>query len=189
MNQSSVNPFKKAILAPSILGTMSAKEVGGRFFAKVDASAGIDGCWLWMGYHDRAGYGMVGVNGRTQLAHRVAWVLYDGDHLGNLCVLHKCDNRQCVNPAHLFVGTQQDNIADMVQKQRHTHGKRHIWSRNLNRARGEHNGRSKLTVADVLRIREEAAAGIPLNELGRRFCVSATTIKGIVVRETWRWVS
>lgn len=183
MNQ---NPFKKAVPAPSILGTMNAATASARFFAKVDASAGIDGCWLWTGYHDRAGYGVVGVNGRTQLAHRVAWVLFDGDHLGNLCVLHKCDNRECVNPAHLFVGTQQDNIADMVHKQRHTRGNRHIWSRNLNRAKGERNGRAKLTVSKVIQIREEATCGIPLTELGRKFNVSATTIKGIVMRKTWR---
>lgn len=82
------------------------------------------GCWEWSGYKDRGGYGVTKRNGKLQKAHRVSYVLCVGEipnaHLGvrGVLVLHKCDNRKCVNPAHLFLGNHKDNAVDRVRKGR-----------------------------------------------------------------------
>ena len=85
------------------------------------------GCWVWMGHiSDNGyghGYGHIRVNGRMKLAHRVSWELHVGKipvgtgHHGT-CVLHRCDNASCVRPDHLFLGSQADNMQDMMNKGR-----------------------------------------------------------------------
>jgi hypothetical protein len=78
------------------------------------------GCWEWIGSKRHYGYGQVTFNGRPgRKAHRVAWELTRGKIPGDLCVLHRCDNTACINPDHLFLGTQLDNIQDMNAKGRH----------------------------------------------------------------------
>jgi hypothetical protein len=85
-----------------------------RFWAK--ATRG--GCWLWQGYRDRDGYGHHHYNGRRWRAHRLAWTLARGPIPGGLYVCHRCDNPPCVNPAHLELGTQKENIGDCLAKGR-----------------------------------------------------------------------
>lgn len=75
------------------------------------------GCWLWTRSLVN-GYGRVWIPPNSILAHRVSWMLYRGNIPEDLCVLHRCDVRCCVNPAHLFLGTNQENIWDMVDKER-----------------------------------------------------------------------
>jgi len=90
-----------------------------RFWRKV-AVRGPDECWLWTGSRTKQGYGQIAlgeVRNRPELAHRVAWTLTFGA-TGALYVLHRCDVRPCVNPAHLFLGTTRDNALDMVAKGR-----------------------------------------------------------------------
>ena len=107
---------------------MSLRE---RFFGKVIRGQG-DACWQWIGaangpYGDsrRGGYGVLAVPGvdprrnHMRLAHRVAWELMRGPVPPGLFVLHSCDNRRCVNPGHLFLGTARDNTRDMMSKGRH----------------------------------------------------------------------
>lgn len=78
------------------------------------------GCWEWVGSKRRYGYGQVYFNGKSAVkAHRVAWELAYGPVSDGLCVLHKCDNTACINPDHLFLGSQLDNIRDMNLKGRH----------------------------------------------------------------------
>lgn len=76
------------------------------------------GCWLWTGNPNRDGYGKTKIDGKTVLVHRLSWLLSEHEDPGDLFVLHKCDVPCCVNPAHLFLGTQADNVADRVRKGR-----------------------------------------------------------------------
>lgn len=96
-----------------------------RFWQKISKES--NGCWNWAGARHsrkdpRNGYGVFRFDGKPMKAHRVSWLLLKGDIPNGLQVLHKCDNVQCVNPDHLFLGTQQDNIADMVAKGRNRDG-------------------------------------------------------------------
>ncbi len=78
----------------------------------------MSGCWLWTGTTDRFGYGQSWHNGRHAKSHRLSWFLAYGSDAGEMLVLHRCDNPPCVNPAHLFLGTNIDNVRDMMRKGR-----------------------------------------------------------------------
>ena len=91
-----------------------------RFWQMMDASAGPEKCWPWQGaFFGRTGYGSVQVDRRARGAHRVAWQIHNGRQLRpSEVVCHSCDNRACCNPAHLWVGSQRDNVQDMIGKGR-----------------------------------------------------------------------
>ena len=90
---------------------------GARFWPKVDRSGGLGACWPWTGATGDRGYGHFWDGARYRHASRVAWILTHEDP-GPLFVLHRCDNPPCCNPAHLFLGTHQDNMDDMTEKGR-----------------------------------------------------------------------
>jgi len=100
-----------------------------KFYSKVKKMP--SGCWEWQAYINRHGYGHLNVNGKTIHAHRMAWIYKNGEISGKILVCHKCDNPKCVNLDHLFLGTNQDNKNDAVNKKRHTFGER-IHSSKLN---------------------------------------------------------
>lgn len=116
--------------------------------------------------------------GKNLKAHRVSWELHRGPIPVGAVVMHSCDNPACVNPEHLALGSQLDNLADMRAKARGvtTH---HV---------GERNPASKLSGDDVRRLRLLAAEGWPLRRLAREFGLNHKTVAGIVRRLTWRHI-
>lgn len=150
-----------------------------RFNAKVDRSAGPDACHPWTASINGAGYGQIGTGGRAGHpigAHRVAWEIANGPIHDGMLVLHRCDNKLCCNAAHLFIGTQKENIADMDAKGR---ARRPVL-------RGKDSGMAKLTDRRVLAIRAAYANGATQVQLAERFSVSQSTVSSIVLRRTWQ---
>lgn len=93
--------------------------VAERFWSHVDKSGD---CWVWTSSRNQHGYGQVHFQSRPRFAHRVSWILTNGEILNDLWVLHHCDNPPCVRPDHLFLGTPKDNSQDMVRKGRQRKG-------------------------------------------------------------------
>lgn len=138
----------------------------------------MNDCILWTGPRNRDGYGVTtdGPMGarRKALAHRVAYRAAHGAIPPGQYVLHRCDVPACVNPDHLFLGTQAENVTDCVAK-----GRRSPQD-------GENNHRAKLTFSDVVAIRAFSDAGMSRAELGRRFGVTAESISAVVLGKTWK---
>lgn len=157
-----------------------------RFWDKVDRSPGQGpegSCWGWTAGCNRAGYGQFKHGERIVGAHRMAWKLERGPIPEGLCVLHRCDTPGCVNPDHLFLGTNADNSQDMVRKGRHLVGHREKGRKQ----QGEKNSLAKLTDDQVLAIRREwAADGVTKQALANRHGVDRTVIGKIVRDKAWR---
>jgi len=135
------------------------------------------GCLLWTGSINERGYGQIGVSSGKWRVHRLAWVLANGAIPPGMHVLHRCDIRTCVNPAHLFLGTNADNVADMVNKGR-------------NRAcTGVQNGQSKLTCEIVRSVWARINARESGASIARDIGVSQTAVSNIKVGRTWRCVT
>jgi hypothetical protein len=148
-----------------------------RFWAKVDKN-GSNGCWIWTAGLIRNGYGGFALEHRKCIpAHRYSWGLKNG-HLprdGSICVCHHCDNRRCVNPDHLFLGTHGDNARDRTLKGRGT--------------RGERMPAAKLTEQDVRDIRGRWNAGSATQTaMAKEYGVSQAVISSAVLRKTWAFV-
>lgn len=157
-----------------------------RFWSKVrKADPNGGGCWIWLGTTVQGGYGRFGVGGKAPLAHRVSYVLAFGPVPCGLFVCHHCDNPPCVRPDHLFAGTLQDNVADMVRKGRANNGYRNLIS---SRPRGERHPQAKLTAETVVAIRREYAEGRTYREIAARFGVGRSSVCSAVRGETWRHV-
>jgi hypothetical protein len=131
------------------------------------------GCWVWTGYCNKKGYGVIGVHAnKIDLVHRVVWRLQHGDIPEGAKVLHKCDNPPCVR--HLFLGTQLDNIKDMVNK---------------GRARGpksETVHTARLTWNDVQCIRQQSIVHGSIARLARHYNVSRHAIWCVINNKTWK---
>ena len=154
-------------------------EVLTRFWARVafpDDPADRDACWLWTGYIQRGGYGVLvtkAASGRWHhsMAHRLSYLLYVGRLLPDHDVCHRCDVRACVRPDHLFLGTRLDNMRDAQRKGR--------------TSRGATSFHAKLTEAEVRAIREARRQGVQGQVLAERYGVSENTISGIIHGRTW----
>lgn len=146
-----------------------------RFWSRVLQT---DRCWFWTGQRDSDGYGVMTINGRPAKAHRFSWTLHCGPIPEGMCVLHNCpggDNRACVNPLHLWLGSPIENAADRDLKGMTLQGAAHR--------------RAKLSEADVLEIRSLFETGRYTKvELGRQFGVTDSQIRNIVQRRLWRHI-
>lgn len=151
-----------------------------RFWSHVGVS-NSDACWGWSASFDLHGYGQfVYRKGKKTwrikssiFAYRFPWDFPGIERpLNSLCVLHACDNPPCCNPSHLFLGTQKDNVADMVRKKRNVFGASHISS--------------KITDADVLEIRRRRNSGELYKDIARDFPLSESSIRKIAIRMRWK---
>lgn len=153
-----------------------SKTIEQRFYSKVNKTKK---CWYWIGAN-RGGnnpYGNLRFGKKRILAHRISWVIHNGDIPKGLFVLHTCDNPKCVNPKHLFLGTWDDNNKDRNKK-----GRTIVQH-------GENSHFHKLTEKEVLFIRNEfKTKDITLTSLSKKFNVSITAIKMIVDRQNWKHI-
>ena len=150
---------------PTTLAKASPEELFWKRVAKTPT------CWLWTGYKTKGGYGLLTVNSKSYTAQRFSWILHNGPIPFGLDVLHKCDNPPCVNPDHLFLGTQQDNVVDSVNKGRFR----------IRQGKGQ-----KLTKSQVSHIKFLLGSGKSGASLARKFGVSRQSINYIKLGKTWR---
>jgi hypothetical protein len=136
-----------------------------------DRSGGDDACWPFFGSIKAGGYGQLSLNGRPRAAHRLAWIEANGTVPDGLHVCHKCDNRVCCNPAHLWVGTCKENMEDRERKGRG------------NQASGENHGKAKLKWVAVLSIRGSDES---LSVLAKRHGVNRSVIWQIKRNNYWK---
>lgn len=167
-----------------VLQTRSADgEFEQRFWQKAALTANTDHCWDWQRTITRTGYAMTtlthkpdvfqSTNAKTVSAHRLAYALFYKSDPGGRMVLHSCDNRRCINPHHLRLGTHRDNMDDAVSRKRH--------------ARGERSTRSKLSEKDVVQMRQLSAEGMDYRDIARQFpIVEARHVKNVINRKAWR---
>ena len=162
-----------------------------RFWDKVDKN---DDCWEWTASLNTAGYGIFWLPDprRMHVAHRVSWMMANGQIPEGLCVCHKCDNRKCVRPDHLFLGTAADNNHDMIRKGRQ------VWpgapKGDLNGVRlhpeslrrGDRNHNSKLN-ADA--VREIRLSTEPASAIAERFGVCKSAITLVRRRKSWAHIT
>lgn len=144
-----------------------------RFWAKVDKGRD-DECWEWKAGLSMGGYGKYSLKGNTVLAHRMSYVMANGDIPNGLFVCHSCDNRKCVNPNHLWLGSSQDNATDCLNKNR--------------TLKGESNGNSKLNNEQVLKIRSLIRDGRSISSIARDFNISNPIIANIRDGKNWSHV-
>jgi hypothetical protein len=147
------------------------KKTSGDFWAMVDKFS-ANGCWNWTGGLWATGYGRITFEGKSWKAHRLSVLFSVGELDDTACVLHRCDNRKCVNPEHLFLGTRADNNRDKVAKNRQPKGSDFL--------------RSRLTEQDILNIRS-AADG--LRTLSEKYGVSWSHINNIKKLRKWKHVA
>lgn len=159
-----------------------SKPVAERFWPKVEIPERKDDCWIWCGGHDSWGYGTFVFRGRQTGAHRVVYILHYGEIPEGLLVCHTCDNPTCVNPQHLFLGTNLDNSNDKLRKGRF------VTPRPKNRCTGERHRSAKLNSQQVLSIRERIASGEEFSVLAKDFNVRPMSIQRIAEGKSWKCV-
>ena len=152
-----------------------------KFNSRLPETLSDDICWEWQGHKDKGGYGILhqyGIlhHGKSLRAHRVAYEIHYAEPLDELHCLHRCDNPSCVNPFHLFSGTNTDNMKDKVAKGRCYTGNQ----------KGQSNGNSKLTDSVVKEIRLlYNGGGYTTVQLGKKYGVTRSTISYIVNNKTY----
>lgn len=169
-----------ATMATKSIPELSLKDIS-RFWGKVDAR-NPNGCWPWTGARNKSGYGVISLGYKQFLAHRVSLAIVGRD-AGELLACHSCDTPLCVNPAHLWAGTQRDNLADCSAKGRRAVGKKHgSRTHPESRPRGMAIKSAKLTELAVQNIRSDNR---PQPQIAAQYGVSQTLISQIKLRKIW----
>jgi len=147
-----------------------------RFWKKVERS---DTCWNWLGSKSEDGYGWFTENKKTITAHRYSYLLHKGEIPEGNLIRHTCDNRDCVNPDHLILGTPADNSLDMILRDR--------------QAKGDKNGAAVLTEAQAREILEEYKTDKQsgrlygsLARLSQKYGVDKQVVSRLTAGKTWR---
>lgn len=145
-----------------------------RFASHVNIPENPNDCWEWIGSKNSKGYGRVRINNKIYLAHRIFFESFIGEIPEGMCVCHSCDNPCCINPSHLFLGTQLENIIDRDNKN--------------HQARGKNNGKHKLIETDVYLIREFLDKGYTNKQIAKMFKVDPSVISNIKLGKRWSWL-
>lgn len=150
-------------------------------------------CWIWQGTINKSGYGYVNYEGKEVKAHRASYEIFKEKIKDNMHVCHSCDNRACVNPEHLWLGTPFQNMRDAAKKRRLPGPAK--WSEEKKKAmkgkikipdnRGEKSGLSKLKESDIYEIRDLLTGGMSLSQIGKKFGMSSGSISRIKNRKRW----
>lgn len=166
---------RRAGLLP--IGTRARGTLEDRFWRFVEKT---DGCWNWTGRSlNKKGYGQIGMGGKGAkhiTAHRLSYIIHNGNIPEGMIILHSCDNPNCVNPSHLRSGTQSENILEAIAKGRKTPPKLPYHS-------GETHPSAKIT---ELQAREIKFSGRPLKDLSKEFGLSYTTVRRIRAGIIWK---
>ena len=169
-----------------MVSTLISDRVSEMFVERFDAGD-PSLCWEWKGSRDLENYGRLKLKGKYVKAHRYAFAFFGLGDPGGMCVLHRCDNPPCVNPAHLFLGTNLDNIRDRHRKGRDAKGGRNASRKYPLIHAGEKHGRHKLSDQQVISIRVAYSGGLWTQDaLAKLFSVSQTLIGFIVRKVAWR---
>lgn len=147
-----------------------------RLFKRVENTAFLtdEDCWNWIGCTNNRRYGSIGLAGKVIGAHCYSYLIYKGSIEEGQHVLHKCDNRRCVNPSHLFLGSNYDNIQDKINKGRLPKGDTH--------------NSSVLLSSQVLQMREDYKTETRLWVLAKRYNIASSTVFKIVNRQRWKHI-
>ncbi len=131
-----------------------------------------NGCWEWKGATVVGGYGTLTFNNKNYRAHRISFDMVNGEIARGLLVLHKCDNPPCVNPSHLSIGTNDDNMKDAAIKNRMSFG--------------EHRWNSKLKASDIPKIKKLKGSGMSQSRIAKLFNIDQAVISRIMNGKVWR---
>ncbi len=183
-----VNHWRKWKAYGDPLGSAPIKNTIEKFWSLLDKSGGPDTCWPWMGPRLASEYGTFGFMGHKWLVHRLSAHL-SGMAIEGRVVCHSCDNPICGNPAHLWVGSQKDNMQDARNKNRLPTGDNHYFRKTPNkRPYGERNGQSTLTESDVVEMRRLHAAGVTQRTISAQFGICNQQVSRIINRLRWAHV-
>ena len=136
-----------------------------------------EGCWDWKGWMTGQGYGGIYFDSKTIGAYKASWIINNGMVPDGKWILHKCDNRICSNPDHLYLGTSSQNAIDRIN--------RTALPKNMFTC-GENHPSAKLKTADVIRIKELIALGVPSTRLAKEYKVNDQTISKIKHKQSWK---